>query len=87
MVSQHCASGLTGQCVQDGVNITGRKGFDDAGRPRFGRHRAQVLFAAQDTIWVISPPGTGTVTVTVTVGGVSSQATAATEFTYQGFIF
>jgi hypothetical protein len=40
-----------------------------------------------DEIYVVDPAGTGTVAVTVTVGGVSSQATAATEFTYRGFIF
>ena len=53
----------------------------------FGSHRAFVLFALPTAILVIAPPGHGTVQVTVTVGGVSSQATAAGLFTYQGIRF
>jgi hypothetical protein len=53
----------------------------------FGSTPALVAFATATEIGVIAPAGSGTVTVTVTVGGVSSQATAATEFTYQGFPF
>jgi hypothetical protein len=49
----------------------------------FGGHRALVLFASSTAIWVIAPRGHGTVQVTVTVGGVSSQATAAGLFTYE----
>ncbi len=49
----------------------------------FGGHPALVVFVTPTEIAVVAPPGTGTVTVTVTVGGVSSQATAATEFTYE----
>jgi len=45
------------------------------------------VLVRSDEIFVVDPPGTGTVTVTVTVGGVSSQATAAAEFTYRGFPF
>ncbi len=53
----------------------------------FGGHRAFVLLASPATILVISPPGSGTVDVIVTVGGVSSQATAADQFTYVRFPF
>ena len=53
----------------------------------FGSTPALVAFTTATEIGVIAPAGSGTVTVTVTVGGVSSQATAATEFTYQGFPF
>jgi hypothetical protein len=52
----------------------------------FGGHPALVAFVRPGEIGVISPPGSGTVTVTVTVGGVSSQATAADRFTYVGFL-
>jgi hypothetical protein len=50
----------------------------------FGGKPAAVVLVRADEIFVVSPPsGTpGTVTVTVTVGGVSSQATTATTFTY-----
>ena len=48
----------------------------------FGGHLAQVLLVTPTRIWVVSPEGSGTVTVTVTVGGVSSQATTVTTFTY-----
>jgi len=48
----------------------------------FGQRRALVVLDRPTKIWVLSPAGFGTVTVTVTVGGVSSQATAATKFTY-----
>jgi len=53
----------------------------------FGSHRAFVLFASPTAILVIAPSGHGTVQVTVTVGGVSSQATAAGLFTYQQIRF
>jgi hypothetical protein len=53
----------------------------------FGSHRAFVLFASPTAIWVIAPPGHGTVQVTVTVGGVSSQATTTGLFTYRGTRF
>ena len=53
----------------------------------FGGHRAFVLSASPPAILVIAPPGHGTVQVTVTVGGVSSQATTAGLFTYQGTRF
>jgi len=54
----------------------------------FGGKPATVNPVRSDEILAVSPPGTkaGTVTVTVTVGGVSSQATTATTFTYQGFL-
>jgi Putative Ig domain/Glycine rich protein/IPT/TIG domain len=48
----------------------------------FGTHPALVEFVRTGEIGVVSPAGTGTVTVTVTVGGVSSQATEADQFTY-----
>jgi hypothetical protein len=48
----------------------------------FGGKRAVVVLVRATEIFVISPPGTGTVPVIVTTGGVSSQATAATLFTY-----
>lgn len=51
----------------------------------FGGHRALVVFVRPTEIVVLAPAGSGTVTVTVTVGGVSSQATTATEFTYPRF--
>ena len=51
----------------------------------FGGKPAAVVLVRANEIFVIDPAGTGTVTVTVTVGGVSSQATAAAEFTYRGF--
>jgi IPT/TIG domain len=53
----------------------------------FGATPAFVAFVRPGDIGVISPAGTGTVTVTVTVNGVSSQATAADQFTYTGFPF
>jgi large repetitive protein len=53
----------------------------------FGGKPAAVALVRANEIFVVDPPGTGTVTVTVTVGGVSSQATAAAEFTYRGFPF
>jgi putative Ig domain-containing protein/IPT/TIG domain-containing protein len=53
----------------------------------FASTPALVAFTTATGIGVIAPAGSGTVTVTVTVGGVSSQANAATEFTYQGFPF
>jgi hypothetical protein len=55
----------------------------------FGGKPAFVAFVRPGEIGVISPANgtTGTVTVTVTVGGVSSQATAAGQFTYTGFPF
>jgi hypothetical protein len=53
----------------------------------FGGHPALVAFVRPGEIGVISPPGAGTVTVTVTVGGVSSQATAAGRFTYVSPLF
>ena len=56
-------------------------------RVTFGGHRAFVLFASSTAIWVIAPPGRGTVQVTVTVGGVSSQATAAGQYTYEFAFF
>ncbi len=49
----------------------------------FGSNPGLVVFVTSTEIAVVAPQGTGTVTVTVTVGGVSSQATAATEFTYE----
>jgi uncharacterized protein (TIGR03437 family) len=49
----------------------------------FGAHPALVVSVTPAEIAVVAPPGSGTVTVTVTVGGVSSQATSATEFTYE----
>jgi hypothetical protein len=50
----------------------------------FGATRASFLFSSSTRILLGSPPGSvGTVQVTVTVGGVSSQATAAGLFTYQ----
>jgi Putative Ig domain/IPT/TIG domain len=54
----------------------------------FGGKPAVVNPVRSDLILADSPPGTraGTVTVTVTVGGVSSQATAATKFTYAGVL-
>jgi hypothetical protein len=51
----------------------------------FGGRRALVALARPDEIVALSPAGSGTVTVTVTVGGVSSQATTATRFTYLRF--
>jgi hypothetical protein len=51
----------------------------------FGGRRALVVLDRPTKIWVLSPPGSGTVPVTVTVSGVSSQATPAT-FTYQRFL-
>jgi hypothetical protein len=53
----------------------------------FGGDPAWVAFVRPTEIGVIAPAGSGTVTVTVTVGGVSSQATPTTQFTYQGFPF
>jgi hypothetical protein len=53
----------------------------------FGGHRALVLLASPGAVWVIAPPGRGTVQVTVKVGGVSSQATTAGQFTYQRIRF
>ncbi len=50
----------------------------------FGGRRALVVLARADEIVRLDPSGRGT--VTVTVGGVSSQATAATTFTYLRFL-
>jgi len=54
----------------------------------FGGKAATANPVSPDEILADSPPATraGTVTVTVTVGGVSSQATAATTFTYTGVL-
>jgi len=54
----------------------------------FGGKPAVVNPLRPDLILAVSPPGTrvGTVTVTVTVGGVSSQATEAGQFTYTGIL-
>jgi hypothetical protein len=52
----------------------------------FGQRRALVVLARPTRILVLAPAGSGTVPVTVTVGGVSSQATAATTFTYLRFL-
>ena len=52
----------------------------------FGGRRALVVLVRATSIWVLTPPGTGTVTVTVTVGGVSSQATVVGRFTYLRFL-
>jgi IPT/TIG domain len=52
----------------------------------FGGKRATVNPVRSDEILAVSPPGTKAGTVTVTVGGVSSQATAATTFTYTSFL-
>jgi hypothetical protein len=52
-------------------------------RVTFGGRPALVEFVRPGEIRVIDPAGSRTVTVTVTVGRVSSQATAATEFTYR----
>jgi hypothetical protein len=49
----------------------------------FGQRRALVVLDRPTKIWVLAPPGSGTVTVTVTVGGVSSQPTT---FTYLRFL-
>jgi hypothetical protein len=48
----------------------------------FGGKPGIVALVRSNEILVVSPAGSGTVTVTVTVGGVSSQATAADQFTY-----
>jgi hypothetical protein len=53
----------------------------------FGGRPALVIAARGGEIVAISPPGSGTVTVTVTVNGVSSQATAAGQFTYTSVPF
>jgi polyisoprenoid-binding protein YceI len=52
----------------------------------FGGRRALVALVRSGEIVALSPAGSGTVTVTVTVGGVSSQATAVTTFTYVRFL-
>jgi hypothetical protein len=52
----------------------------------FGGKAAFVVFVRADEVVALDPSGRGTVTVTVTVGGVSSQATAATAFTYEVFL-
>ena len=54
----------------------------------FGGKPATANPVSSDEVLADSPPAAkaGTVTVTVTVGGVSSQATAATEFTYLRFL-
>jgi hypothetical protein len=52
----------------------------------FGGRRALVARVRPDEILVLSPAGSGTVTVTVIVGQVSSQATAASTFTYLRFL-
>jgi hypothetical protein len=50
----------------------------------FGGKAAEAVFWVTPTlILAVSPPGTGTVDVIVTVGGVSSEATAADHFTYE----
>jgi len=49
----------------------------------FGQRRALVVLDRPTKIWVLSPPGSGTVPVTVTVGGVSSQPAT---FTYLRFL-
>jgi len=51
----------------------------------FGARRALIVLDRPTKIWLLSPPGPGTVPVTATVDGVSSQATPAT-FTYQRFL-
>jgi len=51
----------------------------------FGAKPAVVILASPSLLEVVSPAGSGTVTVTVTVGGVSSQATTVSQFTYAGF--
>jgi uncharacterized protein (TIGR03437 family) len=48
----------------------------------FGTHKAFVLYASATSIWVLSPPGTGTVDVTVTVDGHTSATSPADCFTY-----
>jgi hypothetical protein len=52
----------------------------------FGGRRALVALVRPGEIVALSPAGSGTVTVTVTVGGVSSQATTVTTFTYERFL-
>jgi hypothetical protein len=52
----------------------------------FGGKAAFVVFLRADEIVVLDPSGRGKVTVTVSVGEVSSQATAATTFTYEVFL-
>ncbi len=75
------------------VTITGTGLSCPAGQVRcrvsvtFGGKPGVVEVVRATEILMVNPAGTGTVTVTVTVGGVSSQATAATDFTYRGFIF
>jgi Putative Ig domain/IPT/TIG domain len=53
----------------------------------FGGKPALVEFVRPGEIGVVDPAGSGTVTVTVTVGGVSSQATTVTQFTYVSPVF
>jgi len=71
-----------------GLSCPRHEGFSCRASVTFGSHRAFVLFASPTAIWVIAPPGHGTVQVTVKVGGVSSEATTAGLFTYwQGRFF
>jgi hypothetical protein len=53
----------------------------------FGGKPALVEFVGPGEIGVVDPAGSGTVAVTVTVGGVSSQATTVTQFTYVSPVF
>jgi YVTN family beta-propeller protein len=48
----------------------------------FGTREAFVLFAAPTTVFVVSPPGKGTVDVTVTVDGATSATSPHDRFTY-----
>jgi len=70
-----------------GLSCPRHQGFFCRVSVAFGGHRAFVLFTSPAAIWVIAPPGHGTVQVTVKVGGVSSQATAAGLFTYHRIRF
>jgi hypothetical protein len=65
-----------------GLSCPRHQGFSCRVGVSFGGHRAFIQFTSPTAIWVIAPPGRGTVPVTVNVGGVSSQATAAGQFTY-----
>jgi hypothetical protein len=47
----------------------------------FGEHQAFVFFATPSSLWVLSPPGSGTVDVVVAVDGIDS---LSNEFTYTG---
>jgi len=80
--------GHAGDHLRDGPVLPGRcGGLHGHGDVR--REPAVVEFVRPGEIGVISPPGSGTVTVTVTVtvGRVSSQATAADQFTYASPLF